>query len=142
MLIGLLFGLLVAILTPSDHTTMVLVLTKPSWMYITRHACMQASTLFVSLEMMPSIKIKELAFPFYHFDRTILVQNHSDLGIANRRASFCVGRDTQKEVKVCFEDRRHASNMDPYFVTSMIAETTILRKPWEPQPTPHMKYCF
>lgn len=28
-----------------------------------------------------------------------------------------------------FEDRRPASNMDPYVVTSMIAETTIL---WEP----------
>lgn len=30
-----------------------------------------------------------------------------------------------------FEDRRPASNMDPYVVTSMIAETTILWKPWE-----------
>jgi hypothetical protein len=28
-----------------------------------------------------------------------------------------------------FEDRRPASNMDPYVVTSLIAETTIL---WEP----------
>lgn len=28
-----------------------------------------------------------------------------------------------------FEDRRPASNMDPYVVTSMIAETTILWKP-------------
>ncbi|RWW05548.1 hypothetical protein BHE74_00006871 [Ensete ventricosum] len=28
-----------------------------------------------------------------------------------------------------FEDRRPASNMDPYVVTSMIAETTITRKP-------------
>jgi hypothetical protein len=28
-----------------------------------------------------------------------------------------------------FEDRRPASNMDPYLVTGLIAETTIL---WEP----------
>jgi len=28
-----------------------------------------------------------------------------------------------------FEDRRPASNMDPYVVTSLIAETTILWKP-------------
>lgn len=30
-----------------------------------------------------------------------------------------------------FEDRRPASNMDPYVVTSMIAETTILWKLWD-----------
>ncbi|KAJ0100610.1 hypothetical protein Patl1_21199 [Pistacia atlantica] len=40
--------------------------------------------------------------------------------------SVRVGRDTQKEGKGYFEDRRPASNMDPYVVTSMIAKTTIL----------------
>ncbi|KAJ0249177.1 Glutamine synthetase cytosolic isozyme 1-3 [Hirschfeldia incana] len=47
-------------------------------------------------------------------------------GVANRGASVRVGRDTEKEGKGYFEDRRPASNMDPYVVTSMIAETTIL----------------
>ncbi|KAL6187223.1 hypothetical protein ACLB2K_033424 [Fragaria x ananassa] len=47
-------------------------------------------------------------------------------GVANRGASVRVGRDTEKEGKGYFEDRRPASNMDPYLVTSMIAETTIL----------------
>ncbi|KAJ6796727.1 glutamine synthetase cytosolic isozyme 1 [Iris pallida] len=47
-------------------------------------------------------------------------------GVANRGASIRVGRDTEKEGKGYFEDRRPASNMDPYVVTSMIAETTIL----------------
>ncbi|CAH8287226.1 unnamed protein product [Eruca vesicaria subsp. sativa] len=47
-------------------------------------------------------------------------------GVANRGASVRVGRDTDREGKGYFEDRRPASNMDPYVVTSMIAETTIL----------------
>ncbi|KAL5721458.1 glutamine synthetase [Ranunculus cassubicifolius] len=50
-------------------------------------------------------------------------------GVANRGASVRVGRDTEKDGKGYFEDRRPASNMDPYVVTSMIAETTILWKP-------------
>ncbi|CAA6664785.1 unnamed protein product [Spirodela intermedia] len=51
-------------------------------------------------------------------------------GVANRGASIRVGRDTEKEGKGSyFEDRRPASNMDPYVVTSMVAETTILWKP-------------
>ncbi|WVY90827.1 hypothetical protein V8G54_036341 [Vigna mungo] len=50
-------------------------------------------------------------------------------GVANRGASIRVGRDTEKKGKGYFEDRRPASNMDPYVVTSMIAETTILWKP-------------
>ncbi|CAN1255118.1 Glutamine synthetase cytosolic isozyme, partial [Linum perenne] len=50
-------------------------------------------------------------------------------GVANRGASVRVGRDTEKAGKGYFEDRRPGSNMDPYVVTSMIAETTILWKP-------------
>ncbi|KAL5164225.1 Glutamine synthetase nodule isozyme [Glycine soja] len=50
-------------------------------------------------------------------------------GVANRGASVRVGRDTEKAGKGYFEDRRPASNMDPYVVTSMIADTTILWKP-------------
>ncbi|CAN6478183.1 unnamed protein product [Victoria cruziana] len=50
-------------------------------------------------------------------------------GVANRGASIRVGRDTERAGKGYFEDRRPASNMDPYVVTSMIAETTILWKP-------------
>lgn len=49
-------------------------------------------------------------------------------GVANRGASVRVGRDTEKAGKGYFEDRRPASNMDPYVVTSMIAQTTILMK--------------
>ncbi|XP_073295655.1 glutamine synthetase cytosolic isozyme-like isoform X1 [Primulina huaijiensis] len=50
-------------------------------------------------------------------------------GVANRGASIRVGRETERDGKGYFEDRRPASNMDPYVVTSMVAETTIL---WEP----------
>ncbi|CAM6098563.1 unnamed protein product [Calypogeia fissa] len=50
-------------------------------------------------------------------------------GVANRGASVRVGRDTHKEQKGYFEDRRPSANMDPYIVTAMIAETTILWKP-------------
>lgn len=47
-------------------------------------------------------------------------------GVANRGCSIRVGRDTEAEKKGYFEDRRPASNMDPYVVTGMIAETTLL----------------
>ncbi|WZY93528.1 glutamine synthetase cytosolic isozyme 1-5-like [Brassica rapa] len=46
--------------------------------------------------------------------------------VADRGASVRVGRDTEKEGKGYFEDGRPSSNMDPYLVTSIIAETTIL----------------
>jgi len=47
-------------------------------------------------------------------------------GVANRGASVRIPNITKMEKKGYFEDRRPASNMDPYVVTSMIAETTIL----------------
>ncbi|KAM7267359.1 hypothetical protein ACFE04_009525 [Oxalis oulophora] len=50
-------------------------------------------------------------------------------GVANRGVSVRVGKDTEKKGKGYLEDRRPASNMDPYVVTSMIAETTLLWKP-------------
>ncbi|KAJ9182025.1 hypothetical protein P3X46_006061 [Hevea brasiliensis] len=50
-------------------------------------------------------------------------------GVANRGCSIRVGRDTEKKGKGYLEDRRPASNMDPYVVISLLAETTIL---WEP----------
>eukprot|EP00271_Cylindrocystis_brebissonii_P013318 TRINITY_DN33060_c0_g1_i1.p1 TRINITY_DN33060_c0_g1~~TRINITY_DN33060_c0_g1_i1.p1 ORF type:complete len:368 (-),score=60.28 TRINITY_DN33060_c0_g1_i1:631-1734(-) len=49
-------------------------------------------------------------------------------GVANRGCSIRVGRDTHAEGKGYFEDRRPASNMDPYIVTAKVAETTILFK--------------
>jgi glutamine synthetase len=57
--------------------------------------------------------------------------NSFSWGVANRGASIRVGRDTEKEGKGYFEDRRPASNMDPYVVTRMIANTTIVWKPEE-----------
>nr|pir glutamate-ammonia ligase (EC 6.3.1.2) - tobacco [Nicotiana sp.] len=50
-------------------------------------------------------------------------------GVAFRGASIRVGADTEKQGKGYLEDRRPASNMDPYVVTGLLAQTTIL---WEP----------
>jgi len=47
-------------------------------------------------------------------------------GVANRGASVRIPNLTKIDQKGYFEDRRPASNMDPYVVTSIIAETTIL----------------
>lgn len=47
-------------------------------------------------------------------------------GVANRGASIRIGTDTEAEQKGYFEDRRPASNMDPYLVTGKIFETTCL----------------
>eukprot|EP00924_Labyrinthula_sp_SR-Ha-C_P015915 snap_masked-scaffold_4-processed-gene-13.13-mRNA-1 protein AED:0.24 eAED:0.24 QI:0/-1/0/1/-1/1/1/0/443 len=47
-------------------------------------------------------------------------------GVADRGASIRIPNSTQEEGKGYFEDRRPASNMDPYVVTSMIFDSSIL----------------
>lgn len=49
--------------------------------------------------------------------------NTFSFGVANRGASIRIGRDTESEGKGYFEDRRPASNADPYIVTGMIMAT-------------------
>jgi len=45
-------------------------------------------------------------------------------GYADRGCSVRIGRDTEAAGKGYFEDRRPASNMDPYLVTGMLFKTT------------------
>jgi glutamine synthetase len=45
-------------------------------------------------------------------------------GVANRGASIRIPRSTEAKGKGYFEDRRPASSMDPYVVTSMVFETS------------------
>lgn len=52
--------------------------------------------------------------------------NNFSFGRANRGSSVRIGNQTIKDKKGYFEDRRPASNCDPYVVTSMIFETTSL----------------
>eukprot|EP00518_Triparma_eleuthera_P019181 CAMPEP_0197551720 /NCGR_PEP_ID=MMETSP1320-20131121/5267_1 /TAXON_ID=91990 /ORGANISM="Bolidomonas sp., Strain RCC2347" /LENGTH=377 /DNA_ID=CAMNT_0043112251 /DNA_START=33 /DNA_END=1166 /DNA_ORIENTATION=+ len=47
-------------------------------------------------------------------------------GVANRGCSARIPRMTEKEKKGYFEDRRPASNMDPYVVTGKIVETCVV----------------
>ena len=47
-------------------------------------------------------------------------------GVANRGCSIRIPRMTEKDKCGYFEDRRPASNMDPYIVTGKIMETTVL----------------
>ena len=47
-------------------------------------------------------------------------------GVANRGASVRIPNATAQNKKGYFEDRRPASNMDPYVVTGLIFQTTIL----------------
>eukprot|EP00499_Haloplacidia_sp_CaronLabIsolate_P001166 CAMPEP_0196797762 /NCGR_PEP_ID=MMETSP1104-20130614/38800_1 /TAXON_ID=33652 /ORGANISM="Cafeteria sp., Strain Caron Lab Isolate" /LENGTH=362 /DNA_ID=CAMNT_0042168169 /DNA_START=10 /DNA_END=1098 /DNA_ORIENTATION=- len=47
-------------------------------------------------------------------------------GVANRGASVRIPRETEANGKGYFEDRRPASNMDPYVVTAKLVETTCL----------------
>jgi len=49
-------------------------------------------------------------------------------GVANRGASIRIPRTSEADGFGYFEDRRPASNMDPYVVTSKIFNTTILEK--------------
>jgi len=52
--------------------------------------------------------------------------NSFSYGVANRGASIRIPNQAANDKKGYFEDRRPASNMDPYVVTRMIAQTTIL----------------
>merc|ERR1712100_678934 len=47
-------------------------------------------------------------------------------GVANRGASIRIPREAERDGKGYFEDRRPASNMDPYVVTAKIFDTTCL----------------
>merc|ERR1712048_993485 len=47
-------------------------------------------------------------------------------GVANRGASIRIPREAEAKQCGYFEDRRPASNMDPYVVTSKIFQTTCL----------------
>tara|TARA_B110000483_G_scaffold226436_1_gene287091 strand:- start:92 stop:1099 length:1008 start_codon:yes stop_codon:yes gene_type:complete len=47
-------------------------------------------------------------------------------GVADRGASVRIPHSTESDGKGYFEDRRPASNIDPYVVSSKIAETTLL----------------
>jgi len=49
-------------------------------------------------------------------------------GVANRGASIRIPRTSEADGFGYFEDRRPASNMDPYVVTSKIFNTTVLEK--------------
>jgi len=52
--------------------------------------------------------------------------NQFSYGVAHRGASIRIPRQAKLEGKGYFEDRRPASNMDPYVVTAKIVQTTIL----------------
>jgi glutamine synthetase len=55
--------------------------------------------------------------------------NYTDFtyGYGSRNTSVRIGHDVVKHKKGYFEDRRPASNMDPYLVTAKIFETTCLK---------------
>lgn len=52
--------------------------------------------------------------------------NSWSYGVANRGASIRIPRETWNKKYGYLEDRRPASNMDPYVVTAKIAETILL----------------
>ena len=52
--------------------------------------------------------------------------NTFSYGIGTRNTSIRIGNETFKDKKGYFEDRRPASNMDPYLVTSIIFKTCCL----------------
>lgn len=57
-------------------------------------------------------------------------------GVANRGASIRIPRSAETQQKGYFEDRRPASNMDPYVVTGMVFHTV------RGQPFPQERIAF
>jgi glutamine synthetase len=49
-------------------------------------------------------------------------------GVANRGCSIRIGRSVPVDKCGYYEDRRPASNLDPYVVTRLLVETTILKE--------------
>jgi glutamine synthetase len=49
-------------------------------------------------------------------------------GVANRGCSIRIGRSVPVDKCGYYEDRRPASNLDPYVVTRLLVETTILNE--------------
>ncbi len=47
-------------------------------------------------------------------------------GVADRTASIRIPRDTENDKCGYFEDRRPSSNMDPYLVTAMLFNSTVI----------------
>ena len=52
--------------------------------------------------------------------------NKFTYGVGDRGASVRIGNDVLKKKCGYYEDRRPASNMDPYLVTAKLFETTVL----------------
>jgi len=57
-------------------------------------------------------------------------------GVGDRSASVRIGNDTAREKKGYYEDRRPASNCDPYMVASLILQTTVINVDTEENTTP------
>ena len=53
--------------------------------------------------------------------------NDFSYGVANRGCSIRIPRDTAKNKRGYIEDRRPASNIDPYLVSAKIAATVLLK---------------
>lgn len=54
-------------------------------------------------------------------------------GEGTRAASVRIGMGTVNKKKGFFEDRRPASNIDPYLVTGILADTTLLNSKYTPE---------
>jgi glutamine synthetase len=52
--------------------------------------------------------------------------NDFSFGVANRGASIRIGRMVPVDKCGYYEDRRPASNLDPYVVTKLLVESTLL----------------
>ena len=79
-------------------------------------------------------KLKDTAFGFNYgdYNKERLTGHHETAhwskfswGIADRGASIRIPRETELNGKGYFEDRRPASNMDPYKVTSLLLSTVL-----------------
>jgi glutamine synthetase len=55
--------------------------------------------------------------------------NDFSFGVANRGASIRIGRMVPVDKCGYYEDRRPASNLDPYVVTKLLVESTLLSAP-------------
>ena len=61
--------------------------------------------------------------------KVLLTSNYEarKVGFLRWRKIECIFRSTEEANSGYFEDRRPGSNMDPYLVTSIIFETTVLK---------------
>ena len=93
---------------------------------VKQYRCIHSIKLYV-FKLWPLIDDEMTLFRLTGLHETASITKFSH-GVASRNSSIRIPRQVDQDGKGYLEDRRPASNCDPYVVTEAIARTTILNE--------------